>query len=152
MALPSFSGTLGSKRAAHLLHRASFGPTKELIDSFSTLTANQAVTQLFQQPLPDPILPIDSATNKEWFLSGINPTSKGKYPSTGQGDYFFYQEKDVQEAAKVLSGWEMSIESSSVINSQFQNLDPDTLLPRGKVKGGKTNASSHDRWKTTYRF
>ena len=274
MALPPFSGILGSKRAAHLLHRASFGPTKELIDSFSTLTANQAVTQLFQQPLPDPILPIDPATNKEWFLSGINPTSKGnfqdyfkgwflaqmlsqgiapgqslayitrekivffihtvlttiqskvddsrslyfqnqlfrlfafdktagpkvnfkelakkvcvdnamlkvldgylnvngnpqenfarelhelytigrgldgiKYPSTGQGDYFFYQEKDVQEAAKVLSGWEMSIESSSVINSQFQNLDPDTLLPRGKVKGGKTNASSHDNSTKTF--
>lgn len=53
MPLPSISGVLGTKRAAHLLHRATFGPNKEQIESFSSLTAPQAIAQLFNQPLPD---------------------------------------------------------------------------------------------------
>ncbi len=271
MPLPLFSGTLGSKRAAHLLHRASFGPTKELIDAFANLTADQAVNQLFLQPLPDPILPVDPETNKEWFLSGIvedvnsgslelqdyfkgwfigqmlsqgiSPSislayatrekvvffihtvlttilskvddSRAAYfqnqlfrlyafdknagikfnfkelakkvsvdnamlkvldgylnvkgstqenyarelhelytigrglegtpkPVTEIGDYFVYKETDIQAAAKVLSGWEISIGSSTVIDNSFANLDPDTLLPRGRVRGSATNASAHD--------
>jgi uncharacterized protein (DUF1800 family) len=77
MPLPSFAGPLGYKRAAHLLHRASFGPTKPQIDSFATLTASQAVTLLFQQPLPDPKLPIDPETGTEWFLSGTTDANSG---------------------------------------------------------------------------
>jgi uncharacterized protein (DUF1800 family) len=275
MPLPLFSGTLGPKRAAHLLHRASFGPTKELIDTFADLTAPVAVDRLFPQPsqppLPDPILPLDPETNREWFLSGvvedvnsgdlelqdyfkgwfiaqmlsqgISPSQSIAYatrekvvffihtiltiilskvdnsrmayfqnqlfrlfafdknagpkfnfkelakkvsvdnamlsvldgylnvkgntqenyarellelftigrglegtpkPVTEIGDYFVYKEADVQAAAKILSGWEMSIERDTVITPQFAHLDPDTLLPRGKVKGGPTNASAHD--------
>lgn len=77
MPLPAFSGTLGYKRAAHLLHRASFGPTKVQIDSFATLTASQAVAQLFQQPLPDPVLPIDPETGTEWVLAGTTDANSG---------------------------------------------------------------------------
>ncbi len=77
MSLPSFSGPLGYKRAAHLLHRATFGPTKLQIDSFATLTASQAVTLLFQQPLPDPTLPIDPETGTEWVLSGTTDANSG---------------------------------------------------------------------------
>jgi uncharacterized protein (DUF1800 family) len=263
MPLTPFSGTLDAKHAAHLLHRASFGPTKESIDSFVGLTAAQAVSQLFQQPLPNPVLPIDPKTGKEWFLSGVvdkvnsgnlelqdyfkgwfmaQMLSQGIIPgqslayatrekivffihtvlttiiskvddsraiyfqnqlfrlfafdknagvkfnfkelakkvcvdnamlkvldgylnvngnpqenfarelhelyTIGRGlegvfdppdvpyDYGVYKEQDVQEAARVLSGWD--------IDGSYANIDPDTLLPRGKVKGGKTNASSHD--------
>ncbi|MFZ6002139.1 MAG: DUF1800 family protein, partial [Bacteroidota bacterium] len=57
-------------------------------------------------------------------------------PVTDPGDYFVYREQDVQAAAKVLSGWDF--------DDTFSNIDPDTLLPRGKVRGGKTNASGHD--------
>ncbi len=77
MPLPSFGGPLGYKRAAHLLHRATFGPTKLQIDSFATLTAGQAVTLLFQQPLPDPALPIDPETGTEWVLSGTTDANSG---------------------------------------------------------------------------
>jgi len=77
MPLPSFGGSLGYKRAAHLLHRASFGPTKLQIDSFATLTANQAVQLLFQQPLPDPVLPIDPETGTEWVLTGTTDANSG---------------------------------------------------------------------------
>lgn len=77
MPLPSFGGPLGYKRAAHLLHRATFGPTKLQIDSFSTLTANQAITLLFQQPLPDPALPIDPETGTEWVITGTTDANSG---------------------------------------------------------------------------
>lgn len=57
---------------------------------------------------------------------------------TGQGEYANYTEEDVQNAAKVLSGW--------VVDEDFDaaNVDPDTLLQRGKVKGSIDNASAHD--------
>jgi len=77
MPLPSISGPLGYKRASHLLHRASFGPTKQQIDSFAILTASQAVSLLFQQPLPDPVLPVDPETGAEWFLSGTTEANSG---------------------------------------------------------------------------
>jgi len=57
-------------------------------------------------------------------------------PVTDPGDYFLYKELDVQTAAKVLSGWD--------IDTTFSNIDADTLLPRGKVRGSTNNASSHD--------
>lgn len=77
MPLPSISGPLGYKRAGHLLHRASFGPAKQQIDSFATLTASQAVSLLFLQPLPDPVLPIDPETGSEWVLSGTSDANSG---------------------------------------------------------------------------
>jgi uncharacterized protein (DUF1800 family) len=77
MPLPSITGPLGYKRASHLLHRASFGPTKQQIDSFATLSAGQAITQLFQQPLPDPALPIDPETGSEWVLTGTTDSNSG---------------------------------------------------------------------------
>ncbi len=70
MPLSPLSGSLGYKRAAHLLRRATFGPTKLQVDSFAGLSAGQAVMLLFQQPLPDPLLPIDVKTGAEWVLSG----------------------------------------------------------------------------------
>jgi len=263
MPLPEFSGTLGLKRAAHLLRRATFGATKQQIDSFASLTPAQAITALFRQALPDPLLPLDPKTGTEWVLTGatgansedsdlqesfkrwfigqmmsngvapglslaysareklvfflhthfttiiskvsnsrslyfqnqlfrlfafdaLNPDPKINFksltvkvsvdnamlrlldgnlnvkgsenenygrellelyslgrglegtlpPSPAQGDYILYTEEDVRAAAKVLSGWD--------IEDTFTTLDPDTNLPRGKVKGSPTNASSHD--------
>ena len=77
MPLAPFSGTLGYKRAAHLLHRANAGATKEQIDSFSGLTAAQAVALLFQEPIPNPALPLDPATNTEWVISGVTDANSG---------------------------------------------------------------------------
>ena len=70
MPLAEISGALGLKRAAHLLRRATFGATKQQIDSFAALTPAQATTQLFGQALPDPVLPIDPKTGQEWVLTG----------------------------------------------------------------------------------
>lgn len=75
MPLPEYSGTLGLKRAAHLLRRATFGATKQQIDSFASLTPAQAITLLFRQALPEPVLPIDPKTGQEWVLSGVDANS-----------------------------------------------------------------------------
>lgn len=71
MPLTALTGPLGVKRAAHLLRRATFGASKEQIDEFAGLTASQAVTRLFDTILLDPPLPIDTATNQEWVISGV---------------------------------------------------------------------------------
>lgn len=73
MPLPEYSGTLGLKRAAHLLRRATFGPTKAQIDDFASRTPQDAINLLFRQTLPDPTLPPDPLTGQPWFLT----------PSTG---------------------------------------------------------------------
>ncbi len=270
MPLPSFGGTLGYKRAAHLLHRATYGPTKLQIDSFATLTASQAVALLFQQPLPDPVLPIDPETGTEWVLTGTTDANSGdpelqeffkgwfigqmlglgvppsnqlayatrekivfflhtvlttiqskvdnsrslyfqnelfrKFafdktlplefnfkeltkkvsvdnamlrlldgnlnvrgsvnenygrellelysigrglegtlpPATTPGDYFNFTEQDVRAAAQVLSGWELDTTFTSVDEDVDLYLTGTQKLPRGKVRGSTTNASSHD--------
>ena len=256
MPLPEYNGALGIKRAAHLLRRATFGGTKQQIDSFAALNPTQATTLLFHQVLPAPVLPIDPKTGQEWVLTGItdansenlsdyllgwfigqmmNPSLaysarekvvlflhthftmimekvnnsralyfqnelfrqfaldsnaadpdvnfknltvkvsvdnamlqlldgalnvKGSFnenyarellelysigrgldanpPATSGdiGDYGVYRESDVQTAARVLTGWDY--------DEDFTNIDPDTNLPRGRVKGSPTNASAHD--------
>jgi uncharacterized protein (DUF1800 family) len=65
MPLPQFNGTLGSKRAAHLLHRATFGASKNQIDTFSAYTATQALNLLFQ-PVATPNPPLDLLTGQTW--------------------------------------------------------------------------------------
>jgi uncharacterized protein (DUF1800 family) len=64
MPLAAFTGTLGRKAAAHLLRRATFGPTKSDIDTFAAYTPATALNVLFQstpEP-PEPVLPGTSAT------------------------------------------------------------------------------------------
>ncbi|HEY0744287.1 MAG TPA: DUF1800 family protein [Chryseosolibacter sp.] len=269
MPLPEYNGTLGLKRAAHLLRRATFGATKSQIDEYAALTPAQAITQLFRSTLPNPVLPPDPETGlpwfeipendansdddelqtyfKSWFIGqmmseGIAPNLslaysareklvfflhshftciqskvsssramyfqnqlfrlfardamdplpevnfkeltvkvsvdqamlrlldgnlnvkgspnenyarellelytigrglEGTLPSpSGPGDYILFTEEDVQAAAKVLSGWEL--------DDDFVTRDPDTNLPRGKVRGGTMNASAHDNDPKTF--
>jgi uncharacterized protein (DUF1800 family) len=85
MPLPEYSGTLGMKRAAHLLRRATFGATKQQIDAFAALTPAQAITALYRQPLPDPVLPIDPETGQEWVISGVTDANS----DAGELDEYF---------------------------------------------------------------
>lgn len=73
--LDPFTGNLGEKNAAHLLRRATFGPTIDDIKFFSGKTVSQALEILFTlQPLPDP--PVDPKTGTTWLnpkaVSGVN--------------------------------------------------------------------------------
>lgn len=59
------SGVLGITRAAHLLRRATFGPTAAQIGEFAKLDAQTAIDRLLQaQPVPP--APIDPKTGKSW--------------------------------------------------------------------------------------
>ena len=67
------TGQLGEKRAAHLLRRATWGPTISSIKTFASLTADQALTNLFTEPpVPDP--PVDLLTGESW----VNPPAHPK--------------------------------------------------------------------------
>lgn len=58
-----------------------------------------------------------------------------------EGDYFNYTEEDVQAGARVLSGFN--------VDPTFSNIDEDTGLPRGVVRGGNI-ASSHEEGTKTF--
>ncbi len=53
------------------------------------------------------------------------------------GDYFVFTEQDVQEGAKVLSGFNVDL--------SFNTIDEETGIPRGSVRGSETNASQHEQ-------
>ncbi len=57
------------------------------------------------------------------------------------GDYFYFTEEDVQQGARVLSGFNT--------DAGFANLDPETNLPRGVIRGGQF-ASSHEEGNKTF--
>jgi len=84
MPLTPYLGVLGPARAAHLLRRATFGPTVPLIQQFQTLTALNAITYLFDDQIPDPELPINPETGQEWVLSGIYGEELGNNGLTNQ--------------------------------------------------------------------
>ena len=70
MPLTALAGTLGRKRAAHLLRRATFGATKAQINQVAALTASEAMDLLFiMNDLIEPDLPIDPATGLEWITA-----------------------------------------------------------------------------------
>ncbi len=69
--LNPISGALGNARAAHLLRRATMGPTIQAIQDLSAMTAQAAIQTLFQQDA-DPAFPIDPMTGTDW----ISPNAK----------------------------------------------------------------------------
>lgn len=79
MALPQQSGILGRKRAAHLLRRITFGPSKADIDTFSTYSVANALNILFQDtPFPEP--PLDLKTNATWVDIPSTPANSSESP------------------------------------------------------------------------
>lgn len=63
--LNPIAGVLGFQRAAHLLRRATFGPTISNINSFATMTVQDAVDALFvQDTAPD--FPVDPLSGTDW--------------------------------------------------------------------------------------
>ncbi len=64
--LKEFEGILGKSNAAHLLRRATFGPTIAQINQFSELTVETAMTKLLDDTTSNPAPPIDPATDATW--------------------------------------------------------------------------------------
>lgn len=73
--LNPISGSLGESKAAHLLRRATMGPTLQQISDFASMDAQTAFLALLQlQPLPS--LPIDPMSGTNW----VHPNQK--HPDT----------------------------------------------------------------------
>jgi uncharacterized protein (DUF1800 family) len=75
MPLPQLAGTLGLKNAAHLLRRATFGPTKAQIDNFAGRTVADAINTLFNNNIAQvlPNEPLDPNGNP-FINTPPNPT------------------------------------------------------------------------------
>lgn len=78
MPLSPLTSPLGKKRAAHLLRRACIGASIAEVDAYASLTAQEAVAQLFRSDLSDPSLPIDPATGTEW-ISGTTEANSEEF-------------------------------------------------------------------------
>ncbi|MEO9964563.1 MAG: DUF1800 family protein [Reichenbachiella sp.] len=79
MPLTALAGTLGRKRAAHLLRRATFGATKAQIDQIAAMTAAEAMEVLFiMEDLAEPGLPIDTQTGEEWITLPTTDANSGE--------------------------------------------------------------------------
>ncbi len=75
-------------------------------------------------------------------LYAIGKGLEGSIPQPEfEGDYIYFTETDVQEGAKVFSGF--------VNDNSFGNIDPDTGLPRGVIRG-TTTATAHDNSVKTF--
>lgn len=89
--LNEFTGVLGRARAAHLLRRASFGPTIQEIEQFAGYTAAEAMALLLDDSATDPSPPTDPLTGQTW----VDPTGATGPPKAGdsnseQDDLFRY--------------------------------------------------------------
>lgn len=81
------NGNLGTKKAAHLLRRVGFGPTRQEIESFAQKTVQQAVADVLQPLTEFPAPPIDPAAGISWLDPAYNVTD----PDKGNFDnYVFY--------------------------------------------------------------
>lgn len=65
---PISSTSLGTKRAAHLLRRLTFGPSSKDIDSYAQMTIDQALQNLLQET-DDPGVPLDPENGEDIFTS-----------------------------------------------------------------------------------
>lgn len=75
-------------------------------------------------------------------LYAIGRGLEGNVPEAAfVGDYFYYTELDVQEGARVLSGF--------TTDPSFSTIDEETGLPRGAARGGSI-ASSHAEGNKTF--
>jgi len=72
---------------------------------------------------------------------GLEARVNNMAPS-GPGDYFTFTEKDVQAAARVLTGFKF--------DENFENIDPYTNLPTGTVEVGQHTTDANDKIFSAY--
>jgi uncharacterized protein (DUF1800 family) len=72
--LKAYTGVLDRARAAHLLRRATFGPTLTQIGQFTNLNTGAAIDLLTAGPEEEPAAPIDTATGATW----VDPQGKAR--------------------------------------------------------------------------
>lgn len=108
-----------------------------IIDLTAKISVDNAMLMLLDGGLNVKGAPNENYARELFELYTIGRGIEGNIPEpVGNGDYYYFTEHDVQQAARVLSGWGL--------DDEFLTLDADTNLPRGKVKGSALNASAHD--------
>ena len=89
--LNEITGVLGRTHAAHLLRRATFGPTIPEIDQFSGYTATEAMNFLLDDSAENPLPPIDPVTGLTWVdPTGVDGPAKAGDGNSEQDDLFEY--------------------------------------------------------------
>ena len=89
--LTKIFGVLGRKHAAHLLRRATFGPTINQIDQFASYTADQAMIQLLDDSAENPLPPLDTVTGQTWVdPTGLSGPIRAGSGNSEQDDLFGY--------------------------------------------------------------
>ena len=96
--LTEITGVLGRNRAAHLLRRATFGPTIPEIDQFAALTATQALALLLDDTAVNPLPPIDLLTGSTW----VDPAPGGQ---SHAGD----QNSEQDQLFEYFQAWHMDV-------------------------------------------
>ncbi|MEQ8415634.1 MAG: DUF1800 family protein [Imperialibacter sp.] len=119
-------------------------PDRILVKSFKGLTKKICLDNAMLVFL-DGRLNVKGSPNENYArelmeLYSIGRGLEGTLPEAEfQGDYINYTEEDVQQAARVLSGFNT--------DDSFSTIDEDTVLPRGVAKGG---GGSHDNGIKTF--
>ncbi len=80
--LNEIPGVLGRINAAHLLRRATFGPTSNDMDQFAGYTASEALDRLLDDSADDPAPPVDPRTGETW----VDPSGENGPPRAGSGN------------------------------------------------------------------
>jgi len=78
--LNEMTGLLGPNRAAHLLKRATFGPTIQEISQYAAYTPAEALDLLLDETEENPAPPIDPQTGQTW----VDPTGASGPPSASE--------------------------------------------------------------------
>lgn len=114
------------------------GPLYNIRDLAKKICVDNAMLALLDGRLNVKGNPNENFARELFELYTIGKGLSGQVPVTGvPGDYFYFTEQDIKAAALVLSGWD--------VDATFSNIDPDTIIPRGKVKTGAGGiANQHD--------
>ncbi|MCP4312641.1 MAG: DUF1800 domain-containing protein [Bacteroidetes bacterium] len=85
--LNPITSPLSREQAAHLLRRATFGPTRGEIASFTGKTISEAILLLLDDTTANPSPPIDTATGSTW----VDPAAQARAdPERDQNELFSY--------------------------------------------------------------
>lgn len=118
-----------------LYRQYALGNVKELLTKLCT---DNAMLVYIDNTLND-----KDAPNENFAREFMELYTIGKGPQIAPGDYTNYTEDDVKQAARVLTGIKH--------NFDFDTIDPDTNLPRGKVTlNGQLQAERHDPGSKTF--
>jgi uncharacterized protein (DUF1800 family) len=115
--LSVYASPLDTRRAAHLLRRATFGASPERIREFTGLTAEAAAQRLLaDQPAPPP--PLDPTTRQTFVNLAFSNTEQGRWQNYVKGWWMArMQQADSAAIEKMTAFWQNHfVVSFSVVN------------------------------------